>query len=59
MEIVLVSLVLTLSWFLHTGCTKLRLGIINRDIWTKVFKNGPSKICERQPLKKFKVIWSA
>ena len=25
----------------------------------KVFKNGPSKICGRQPLKKFEVIWSA
>ena len=24
------------------------------DIWDKVFKNGPSKICERYPLKKFK-----
>ena len=22
--------------------------------WVKVFKNGPSKICERQPLKQFK-----
>ena len=24
--------------------------------WVKVFKNGPSKICERQPLKNF--TWS-
>ena len=24
------------------------------ETWVKVFKNGPSKICERQPLKKFK-----
>ena len=24
------------------------------DIWDKVFKNGPSKICERLPLKKLK-----
>ena len=23
-------------------------------IWDKVFKNGPSKICERQPLKNLK-----
>ena len=23
-------------------------------IWDKVFKNGPSKICERQPLKYLK-----
>ena len=27
-------------------------------IWVKVFKNGPSKICGRQPLKNL-VIWSA
>ena len=26
------------------------------DIWDKVFKNGPSKICGRQPLKN--VTWS-
>ena len=24
------------------------------NIWDKVFKNGPSKICERQPLKNLK-----
>ena len=24
-------------------------------IWDKVFKNGPSKICGRQPLKKLKL----
>ena len=24
--------------------------------WVKVFKNGPSKICARQPFKKFEVI---
>ena len=23
-------------------------------IWDKVFKNGPSKICDRQPFKKLK-----
>ena len=23
------------------------------DTWVQVFKNGPSKICGRQPLKKF------
>ena len=28
-------------------------------IWVKVFKNGPRKICGRQPLKNFEVIWSA
>ena len=27
--------------------------------WVKVFKNEPSKICGRQPLKKIEVIWSA
>ena len=25
-------------------------------IWVKVFKNGPSKICGRQPLKKIEVM---
>ena len=29
------------------------------NICGKVFKNGPSKICERQPLKKNEVTWSA
>ena len=24
------------------------------SVWDKVFKNGPSKICERQPLKNLK-----
>ena len=28
-------------------------------IWDKVFKNGPSKICGRQTLKKIERIWSA
>ena len=28
-------------------------------IWDKAFKNGPCKICGRQPLKKFEEIWSA
>ena len=26
----------------------------NYHIWGKIFKNGPSKICGRQPLKKLK-----
>ena len=30
--------------------------MLNKIIWDKVFKNGPSKICGRQPLKKF--TWS-
>ena len=33
--------------------------VLTWSIWGKVFKNGPSKICGRQPLKKFEVIWSA
>ena len=28
-------------------------------IWNKIFENGPSKICGRQPLKKLAAIWSA
>ena len=28
-------------------------------IWVKVFENGQSEICGRQPLKKFEVIWPA
>ena len=31
--------------------------VINK--WDKVLKNGPSEICGRQPLKKFKVTWPA
>ena len=29
------------------------------NIWDKVFKNGPSKICGRQPLKKFEGVLPA
>ena len=29
------------------------------QIWDKVFKNGLSKTCGTQPLKKFEEIWSA
>ena len=29
---------------------------LGTGIWDKVFKNGSSKICGRQPLKKFEVI---
>ena len=35
--------------FLHTG----------HEIWDKVSKNGPSKICRRQPLKNLEGLWSA
>ena len=31
--------------------TLARNGLIKSNIWDKVFKNGPSKICGRQPLK--------
>ena len=31
--------------------------MLARVIWVKVFKNGPSKIFGRQPLKKFEVTW--
>ena len=27
--------------------------------WVKIFKNGPSNTCGRQPFKKFEVMWSA
>ena len=37
---------------------KLRLDYVSftakKHIWDKVFKNGPSKICGRQPLKNLK-----
>ena len=33
---------------------KLKLGDSWEDIWDKVFKNGPSQICGRQPLKYMK-----
>ena len=32
---------------------------VNSKVRDNAFKNGPSKICGRQPLKKFEVIWSA
>ena len=36
------------------------IGSQTTTIWDKVFKNRSSKICGRQPLKKFEVIlWSA
>ena len=37
--------------------TELYVSVIPtwRKKWDKLFKNGPSKICGRQPLKKFKV----
>ena len=31
---------------------------LENNTWNKVFKNEPSKICGRKPLKKFEGIWS-
>ena len=31
-----------------------RIGAVNINIWDKVFKNGPSKVCGRQSLKNLK-----
>ena len=46
-------------------CTELKHFELNSTtafggfgIWAKVFKNGPSENCGRQPLKKFEVIYS-
>ena len=33
---------------------KRRLFLVAHHIWVKVFKNGPSKICGKQPLKNLK-----
>ena len=35
-------------------CATVNARIDNIDMWDKVFKNGPSKICGRQPLKYLK-----
>ena len=39
--------------------TNYFMTVWSKDYWVKVFKNGPSKICGRQSLKNFEVIWSA
>ena len=44
----------TLKFVLTTILSNAHLGIkvkFGIEIWIKVFKNGPSKICGRQPLK--------
>ena len=46
-----------LFWFSIVGKTIQEQYYINK--WDKVFKNGRNKICGRQPLKKFELIWSA
>ena len=46
-----------MSHDLRESYFRLSVGIaIERDMWDKVFKSGPSKICGRQPLKTF--TWS-
>ena len=44
-----------LSWF---RWWLIILNFLLVYIWVKAFKNGPSKVYGRQPLKKFEVIWS-
>ena len=36
------------------NCCQVTLQCFKKCIWVKVFKNGPNKICERQPLKNLK-----
>ena len=40
-------------------CENIYIIVNVQNVWDKVFKNGPSKLCGRQPLKKIEVIWSA
>ena len=56
----LIATIKKLKEMLGVGLHKL----IHTITWSthksvKVFKNGPSKICGRQPFKKFEVLWSA
>ena len=50
-------LLLTSLVQLHTHAST-RFKSSRRIIWDKVFKNGPSKICGKQPLKKFYLVHS-
>ena len=45
-----IGLILEVASMMRKGFRKVKF------IWDKVFKNGPSKICGRQPLKNF--TWS-
>ena len=38
--------------------SQMRLDVREDMKWAKVFKNGPSKICGRQPLKNLKGYWT-
>ena len=46
------------SHFIYTTFSRLfwdfKASHFQSNIWVKVFKNGPSKICEKQPLKNLK-----
>ena len=44
------------NWRLKGYCGNFCRGVLRTlpDIWDKVFKNGPSEICGRQPLKNLK-----
>ena len=41
-------------WLLHDSYLIMSSLIIQHCVWDKVFKNGPSNICGRQPLKNLK-----
>ena len=48
------------TWWLETSCWFTSVSVLYENhIWDKVFKNGPSKICGRQPWKNLKGVWSA
>ena len=49
------SLFLTKHRLINTGLFTNKSKLKFTYIWDKAFKNGPSKICWRQPLKKFGV----
>ena len=59
-NIIIIFLVMTLSFFLESQkhC-KFFFWKIIYNIWDKLFKDGQSKICGRQPLKNFEGVWSA
>ena len=52
-HVILVFYFITLRMF-FTCKVGFKVIVIKNHIWGKVFNNGPSKICERQPLKNLK-----
>ena len=46
-------IVIPRNWKTKSIADYLLMSTVNH-IWVKVFKNGPSRICGRQPLKKLK-----